>query len=219
MKRLLRSTIIFSLLLSVLTSSYNQCMSGGSVGDVPILPAHINRIIEERVAQQVAATNARLEGQMAGYAQALGALKSSGGRRRSWIPSFGTICKAGIYLGVAGATVYAGYCAYKKWQWLRNLVDGVHEKVRGAAQRWLDIPWIKERLSNIVNRIEELAKQITGLQRGQEGMQRDLEKVGKDTQNIMEELQKGAARDEEIKTRLGNIEAKLDRVAQAVHAS
>ena len=120
---------------------------------------------------------------------------------------------------MAGATVYAGYYAYKKWQWLRNLVDGVHEKVRGAAQRWLDIPWIKERLTNIVNRIEELAQKITGLHCGQEKMQVDLEKIGKDIQGIMEELQRGAARDEEIKTRLGNIEVKLDRVAQAVHAS
>jgi len=226
-KKLVRSTILLVLLVSVFTSSYNHCLSGDSVGDaaISILPEHINRIIEKRVAQQVAATNVRFEGRMAGYAQALGLGRASSSKNVSgcgrswWMPSFGTACKAGIYLGLAGMTVYAGYCAYKKWQWVRNLVDSVHVKVRGISQKWLDIPWIKERLANIATRIGGLAQQITGLQSGQEEMQADLEKIKKDTQDIIGKLQNGVAGNEEIKSRLISIETKLDCVVRAVNVS
>ena len=202
-----RISLISVLMVSICASSNLVSMSSsGSDMGVAASAEHISRLVEA----QIAARMARLEGKIAGYESAFKSLGKGARKSASWMPSLLTMGKVGVYLGVAGGVCYGGYCAYKKFAWLRGLVDKVIDKAKGLAQRWLDIPWIKDRLESISTKMKKLSTKIKSLVQGQEKMQEDLSKIGQETTGILEELEAGKLRDQEAAQKLQNIEQKLN---------
>lgn len=201
-----RISLISVLMVSIFASSNLVSMSS-SGSDIGVASAEqINSLIEA----QVAARMARLEGKIAGYESALKSLGKGARKSSSWMPSLLTMGKVGVYLGVAGGVCYGGYCAYKKFAWLRGLVDKVIDKAKGLAQKWLDIPWIKERLESISTKMKKLSTKIKGLVKGQEKMQQDLIRIGQETAGILEELEAGKLRDQEAAKKLQIIEKNVN---------
>ncbi len=123
--------------------------------------------------------------------------------------------KFGFYCGIAGASIYAGYCAYKKFAWIRNGIKKVHDKIQHGIQKWLDITEIKKRIDLINIRIETIIDTIKTLMTDQTKIKDSLNEVGSSVNEIKQEIKAGFVKGE-LKTRLDAIEGKIDVISKSV---
>jgi len=92
-------------------------------------------------------------------------------------------------------------------------VGKVVNKAKAVSQNWLDINWIKEKLTGITTKINELSGKIANLVTGQDKLKNELASVAKNTQQIIKNANGNAS---ETKAKLDAMDKKLDEIKAAI---
>jgi len=161
-----KAITLFIMLISLLVSSYVKTDQG--------LSASLKPLIEQIVAAR--------ESSMMEKAKALGRLETYKALQEMGLPtlrrqsliSCGRICKAGIMLG---AGIGAAYFLWNRWGVFRNFVINVHNKVRTAVQRWLDIHILKQGHAELKDDHERLEQGHCTIQQTLNGQREDLHQL------------------------------------------
>jgi len=191
-----------AFIVSMFVSSASLSMESGS--GMYVLPGQLSEMVQKQIEQQLNPIMASLGHISRNLSQQT---------RRSLFQRAVRMGKIGVGIAVVGGVVYGGYKAYKSFGWLRSCVGKVVNKAKAVSQNWLDINWIKEKLTGITTKINELSGKIANLVTGQDKLKNELASVAKNTQQIIKNANGNAS---ETKAKLDAMDKKLDEIKAAI---